>query len=234
VKKLVIVFHSVAEIDPDCVVGAIEAVNQATYPGFIRQERAKRQGHEAESRLANLLASCNIPFEPEEKATNPLCRDATVSGVSFDIVIPSAEKPLVCFKATVHTANIGQYGESKDHLEVAEAIDVLTRDFSSSRPTLVAFIDGVGFKSNSAGLNGIIEKSDEFCQFRTIWKAVMISASVLDREDLFFELPKPEIAKFKEFISRWGMENYVIPAPARGRNHHRVLAGDAKILVRSP
>ena len=90
-----------------------EALNQSTWPGYIRQERAKRSGHEAEYRLATLLSSLNIRFSPKEKADNPLCRDAQISGISFDIVIPNERDPKVVFKSTVHTANIGQYGELK-------------------------------------------------------------------------------------------------------------------------
>ena len=87
-------------LQPLCRAGDIadsvfEALNQATYPGWIRQERAKRQGHEAEFRLANVFASCGIPFEPAEKADNPLCRDATLDGISFDLVLPDTNRPLV-------------------------------------------------------------------------------------------------------------------------------------------
>lgn len=152
-----------------------EAINQATWPGYIRQERAKRSGHEAEYRIATLLSNCGIPFEPKEKADNPLCRDAQWHDVSFDIIIPDISSPLVCVKSTVHTANIGQYGESKDHLEVDEARRMIDAISSGDRPTLVAFIDGVGFESNRAGLVGVLEKADEFCQFKTIWKLVVIA-----------------------------------------------------------
>lgn len=101
--------------------------------------------------------------------------------VSFDIVVPNIENPTVCIKSTVHTSNIGQYGESKDHLEVAEARRMIDALPIASRPTLVGFIDGIGFESNSAGLNGVLEKADEFCQFKTIWKLAVISAQKTSR-----------------------------------------------------
>src|SRR5690606_34524182 len=75
---------------------ALESLNQATWAGYIRQERAKRSGHHAEHRLALLLQQAAIPFCPAEKAENPLCRDARICEVSFDLVIPSLEAPLVC------------------------------------------------------------------------------------------------------------------------------------------
>ena len=151
-----------------------EALNQATWPGYIRQERAKRSGHEAEGRMATLLSNLNIPFEPIEKADNPLCRDIQINEVSFDLVIPNGKIPKVCIKSTVHTANIGQYGESKDHLEIDEARRMIDALSVPEKPTLVAFIDGVGFESNRAGLEGVLAKSDEFVQFKSIWKLVKI------------------------------------------------------------
>ncbi|MFN8654644.1 MAG: hypothetical protein U0133_22275 [Gemmatimonadales bacterium] len=182
---------------------ALEAISQATWPGYIRQERAKRQGHEAEGRLARLLRGCGIPFAPEQKADNPMCPDATINGVSFDIVIPSISSVGACFKSTVHTSNIGQYGESKDHLEVDEARRMLDSRFASgSRPTLVALIDGVGFQSNRAGLEGVLSKSDEFCQFKTLWKALLIGGAICGRKiDLW--LPHEVTLEHSEFIHRW-------------------------------
>lgn len=221
-----------SDVAPPTYQATFEAINQATYPGFIRQERAKRQGHEAEARLANLLAACGIAFEPKEKADNPLCRDATLHGVSFDIVIPSVAKPLVCFKATVHTANIGQYGESKDHLEVAEAVEVLHREFGQQRPLLMALIDGIGFQSNSAGLNGVLEKADEFCQFRTLWKAVVVAMSKTGRTAWAVELPEGDYHRFAEFFARHGVREHAQIAPAPGTWSRRISAGDANILLR--
>lgn len=182
---------------------AYEALNQATYPGFIRQERAKRQGHEAEYRLAILFESLKIPFEPKEKSTNPLSKDATINNVSFDIVVPNVVLPLVVVKSTVHTANIGQYGESKDHLEMDEAKKMLdSRYDGKKRPTLLALIDGIGFRSNSAGLNGVLTCSDEFCQFSTIWKAVIIAASRINKT-VTLSADKDYLTKFTPFLSRY-------------------------------
>lgn len=177
-----------------------EVINQATWPGYIRQERAKRSGHEAEYRIATLLNKCGVKFVPEEKAENPLCRDAMLYGVSFDIVVPDLENPILLIKSTVHTSNIGQYGESKDDLEIREAKEMLNTKFPKNRPLLVGFIDGVGFSSNSAGLNGVLNNADEFCQFNTIWKLVVLSCigtsskcmlyadgAVIKRHAVFFE-----------------------------------------------
>lgn len=159
-----------------------QALNQATWPGYIRQERAKRSGHEAEGRMATLLSNIKIGFEPLEKADNPMCRDIQINSVSFDLVVPSANNPHICVKSTVHTANIGQYGESKDHLEIDEARRMIDSLSNKVKPTLVAFVDGVGFESNRAGLEGVLEKSDEFVQFKSIWKLVVMSAHAVGKQ----------------------------------------------------
>lgn len=207
VKRLQPILIKLAEYqDP---ASAFEAVSRATWPGFIRQERAKRQGHEAEARLARVLRRVGVPFEPGEKADNPMCRDVIISGVSFDLVVPEAGAPKVCFKATVHTSNIGQYGESKDHLEIDEAKRMLDEAHSDSaeRPVLIALVDGIGFKSNRAGLEGVLSKADEFCQFQTLWKAVVVCAR---RQGMAISLAMPpgERENFGAFLSRW------LPDPA--------------------
>jgi hypothetical protein len=188
-----------SDLDP-----LFECLNQATWPGYIRQERAKRSGHEAEYRLATLFSSVGIPFQPAEKADNPMCKDAQIGGISFDLVVPHVRTPAVVIKSTVHTANIGQYGESKDHLEVDEAKNYLDSNFKpSARPLLLALIDGVGFRSNRAGLTGVLQKADEFCQFRTIWKGALVAS---DRVSHPVELALETDAQHRheEFIRRYG------------------------------
>lgn len=179
-----------------------EALNQATWPGYMRQERAKRSGHEAEYRIAMLLNNCSIPFQPEGKADNPLCRDAQWQGLSFDIVIPNAEAPLVCIKSTVHTANIGQYGESKNYLEIHEARRLIDKTPMDKRPMLVGFIDGVGFESNIDALRHIFQDTDEFCQFNTIWKLVVISCHCL-KKTCYLSVSPADAEQHSAFIKRY-------------------------------
>lgn len=212
---------------------ALEALNQATWPGWIRQERAKRQGHEAESRLAGVLAAVGIPFEPVDKAENPMCRDIQIQRVSFDLVIPSALAPLVVLKSTVHTSNIGQYGESKDALEMAEAAAMIQKHFpKDERPTLLALIDGVGFRSNRAGLDGVLKTADEFCQFKTLWKGAVIAAARLGRK-ITVNLSDPEARHHKKFLERYARHLHlkVQKHELRERCPAAVDAGEATILL---
>ena len=200
VAKLRKVLHHPPSSAPE--IRLLQALNQATWPGYIRQERAKRSGHEAEYRIATLLFKVGIPFVPEEKADNPLCRDAIWNDVSFDVVVPNLVRPAVCIKSTVHTSNIGQYGESKDHLEIDEARRMIDELPAKDRPLLVAFIDGVGFESNTAGLHGVLDKADEFCQFNTIWKLVVIAASKTERHCRLYLTPDDR-ARHQEFLKRY-------------------------------
>lgn len=225
-----------SKVDPVklTVRAMLEALNQATWPGFIRQERAKRSGHEAEYRLATLMASLDLPFQPEEKAENPLCRDAQIGGVSFDLVVPNIKAPKILIKSTVHTANIGQYGESKDHLEISEAKELIEKNFEkSSRPLLLAFIDGVGFQSNRAGLHGVLEKSDEFCQFKTIWKAAML-ASVLTQGRVDLALERKAIDFHSAFLKRYGLEKKVFIREDMKSAVGWIDAGDGLVKVQKP
>jgi len=181
----------------------LEALNQATWPGYIRQERAKRQGHEAEGRLAIVLRTVGIPFHPYAKADNPLCPDAQIHGVSFDIVIPDLEAPRVCVKAMVHTANIGQFGESKDALEIREASEMIKQRFPEGRrPILMSLMDGVGFRSNPSGLNEVLTTADEFCQFRTLWKGVVVAAAQTGRR-VSLALPPESARAHERFLRRY-------------------------------
>lgn len=182
----------------------IETVNRATWSGFVRQEKAKRSGHAGEQRLAKALHDAGIPFEPEEKLTSPMCPDILINDESFDIVVPGKDNPLLCFKSTIHTSNIGQYGESKDHLEIRTALEKMIKVFGEQRPMIMALIDGVGLKSNIAGLNGVLENADEFCQFRTLWKAVVVAASCLRDDGLKIYLTPEEFREYDSFLNKYG------------------------------
>lgn len=213
----------------ESVEGVLEALNQATYPGFIRQQRAKTQGHEAERRLAAVMLACNIPFAPAEKATNPMCPDIILGNApddaSFDLIVPNARQPILCVKSTVHTSNIGQYGESKDDLEVGHAQKVLTKLYGKRKPVLLALIDGVGFRSNSAGLNGVLEKADVFCQFKTLWKAVVVAAAGLGIKRRI-ELSAKTKAAHLSFLDEFG---YAANVVAPGKLKEFVEVGEARV-----
>lgn len=226
------VLQPIASLNTTDFASALQAVNQATWGGYIRQERAKRSGHEAESRLARVLRACQLPYVPVEKADNPLSGDVQIDQVSFDLVVPSLEQPSVCVKATVHTANIGQYGESKDHLEVSEAREMLNKKFPrKDRPLLLAFIDGVGFESNTAGLEGVLTKADEFCQFRTLWKAVVIISFRLGRRFKIL-LPQEEIRLYNQFLNYHDYRRHVHPLESNPAPPGAIDAGDGKIVLR--
>lgn len=229
------VLEPVADLSHNALPQTIEALNQATYPGWIRQERAKRQGHEAEHRVAVLLLSLDIPFMPEEKAENPLCRDAQIDRISYDIVVPDVTRPVLVIKSTVQTANIGQFGESKADLEVSEAQNSLRRVYRDRKPALVAMIDGVGFRSNTQGLHGVLRNADEFAQFKTIWKVPVIASYHLGLP-LTVALPANDIGSHDPFLQRHAAQNISVveQTEAFRRDHNPaelVEAGEALLLA---
>ena len=222
--KVITVFGGLSE----ATASVLKTINQATWPGYIRQQRAKESGHEAERRIAFLLYECGLPFEPEEKLENPKCGDKLIDGVSYDIVSPSVEAALMRVKSTVHTSNIGQYGESKDDLEIREARKSIDKDRNRASITLVAMIDGIGFESNSAGLNGVLENADEFCQYRTIWKIATVAASKSGR-DVTVALPRDQIAQFAAFCKRHGAK--LVTLDDEKDRKAWVTAGDGLIQI---
>ncbi len=93
-------------------------------------------------------------------------------------------------------------------------------------------IDGVGMESNRAGLDGVLQTADEFCQFDTIWKAIVLAASTTQRSVLI-ELPKADLEAHAAFIkardSRW------VEFVAKEKNitaWRRVPAGRGAIILR--
>jgi hypothetical protein len=224
--RLRTIFLQTGCLDAAAAVGIIKSLNAATWPGYIRQERAKRGGHEAEGRLARVAHQLGVSFEPEVKAENAMSGDVRIQDVSFDLVFPDVERPNVVMKSTVHTANIGQYGESKDSLEMAEARTLVNR--LPTRPVLLALADGLGFRSNRAGLEGVLTSSTEFCQFRTLWKGLVVAAGREGRSDLRLYLPADDRRFFGSFLERYGFAGYLLnEAPEAGTQ-----AGDG-VFVRA-
>lgn len=197
--KLDHVLEPIHDIPEDGRAEAIEIVFRATWQGWIRQERAKRQGHEAEGRLARLLRDLGLPFEPKEKATNPLCPDVVVNGVSFDLVFPDVESFQVGVMSTVHTSNIGQYGESKDGGDMQIARNMVD-GVLSGKARILAVVDGVGFLSNKAGLGAVLNNCDEFSQFKSMWKAAIVAASAAG---VNLELDLSDANEHAHFLERY-------------------------------
>lgn len=72
----------------------------------------------------------------------------------------------------------------------------------NSRPLLLAMVDGVGFRSNRAGLDGILENADEFCQFGTVWKAAVLAAAATGVE-VTVHLPEGDAERHAAFLDRY-------------------------------
>jgi hypothetical protein len=89
-----------------------------------------------------------------------------------------------------------------DTLEILKAIRTMDEAGDRAGVTLLAFVDGVGFESNAAGLGGVLENADEFCQFRTIWKGAAIAGSKVGRTTSV-AIPQEEHGRFRLFALRF-------------------------------
>jgi hypothetical protein len=98
-------------------------------------------------------------------------------------------------------------------------------------PILLAFVDGVGFESNRAGLRGLLKKSDEFCQFRTIWKAIVICCSKLNKPVSVF-LPGEEIERYRDWFGRYNYLKLVHSLQNQMASAQMIQAGDAWLSLR--
>lgn len=187
--------------DPECEA-ALEALNVATWAGYIRQELAKRSGGFAEQQVAIFMRDLGIPFSPQEKAVNGLTSDVTFEGESIDLVVPSLENSTILVIAMVHTANIGQFGESKTR-EILAAVDAA--EASELNPYVVPLVDGVGFWGNPGGLKMMLRAADEFFQLETLWKlGVMAAASLGETVELCLRCQKDHddfLAEFEGWIN---------------------------------
>ncbi len=95
-KVLEPLYQSGIERNSELLWGVFESLNQATYPGYIRQERAKRQGHVAEQRLADLMHGLGVPFEPAAKLEQAIVQDIIPIGASeFVIIVRIHKEPRV-------------------------------------------------------------------------------------------------------------------------------------------
>ncbi len=116
-------------------------------------------------------------------------------------------------------------------MEVIEARKTLNDHFSrGGAPLLFVLVDGVGFRSNSAGLNGVLESADEFCQFRTLWKVVVVASCVVGIP-VTLRLPEEAIREHREFLGRFKFLSKVTPESGRVPARHRVDAGDGTVLL---
>jgi hypothetical protein len=223
--KVMAVFHGFSEIpSAEC----LRALNQATWPGYIRQQRAKESGHEAERRMALLLFECGFPFEPEEKLENPKSGDVRINMVSYDLVCPGAESALMRVKSTVHASNPGEYGKEKGLSSIKLARERIDADPDRERITLLALIDGVGCESIKGLLDGVLQTADEFCQFRTMWKAAVIAGAKVGRP-VIVALPEAETARFVDFCGRHGAK--LVRREAVRDPEEWITAGDALVQV---
>src|SRR5207237_8879928 len=97
------------------------------------------------------------------------------------------------------------------------------------RSRLLALIDGIGFTSNRAGLDGVLSVADEFCQYRTLWKAAVL-CSALTKIAIKLELPTAVIKEQHAFLTRFNFLKSVFPKEEGRDAKYRLPAGDGFVL----
>lgn len=206
-------------------MNTLEGLNAATWTSYIRQARAKKSGHNVEHVLARLFKNCELPFGPERKAEKPMSGDAKIDGVSYDLMSPS-KNPLVLIKCSAHTANLGQYGD-----KIIHEMNLATESIGGNPDiTFLVFVDGVGMDDRQDVLNCVFTKADEFCQFRTLWKAAVIVANKCGRQAAV-ALPRRHHARFAPFCEKWGA-NLLDLATLDSDTERWIKAGDGFVHIR--
>ena len=94
----------------------------------------------------------------------------------------------------------------------------------------MALIDGVGFTSNAAGLKGVLTAADEFCQYRTLWKAAVVCLHRL-RRSMQLYLPEGEPDVHRAFLRRYTRTTQVHRGCLDAVPPGAVPAGDAFLLT---
>lgn len=86
------------------------------------------------------------------------------------------------------------------------AIEKFTVEYGEDRPIVMALIDGVGFKFAKSSLRGVLDASDEFCQFNTLWKAIVVASYLMSDDGLKIFLTDEDFEKYDTFLNEYGYD----------------------------
>ena len=172
-------------------------VDTGMMPPDLRQSLAKRRGHGAEGRIAEVIEQLGCDLHPKNKASEPMKGDIRLEistlnitkrkdgeskkkfearTLSYDLVILNSKKEIeVLVVGTVHTSNPGEYGKQKIEKEIIykKMID----DYNSKNKKniiLCALADGKGFSMSTSNLDAIIDNVDDVIQINTVYKIGLI------------------------------------------------------------
>lgn len=163
-------------------------IEKLILPKEIQQAEAKRRGHGAEHKVANLLNQLSISFVPSDKHSNPMSsNDPNVDidtfeivqkqrgkTYSFDLVVEThLSKPLAFLQGLIHTSDPGQYGVNKsdETVQVKRDLTKSNQKYNTQKQHW-GLVDGVGFSENKKDtIDKMLSEFDCFLQLKSIYKA---------------------------------------------------------------
>ena len=101
---------------------------------------------------------------------------------------------------------------------------------ASSKAGISSLVDGIGFSSNRAGLDDVLSVADEFCQYRTIWKSIVV-CSVMSDIPLIIELPRTVIEQRQDFLKRFNFLKLVVAKENGHQAKLRIQVGEGAVLL---
>lgn len=163
-------------------------IEKLILPKEIQQAEAKRRGHGAEHKVANLLQQLGVSFVPSDRHLNPMSsNDPNVDidtfeiiqkqkgkTYSFDLIIEThLHKPLAFLQGLIHTSDPGQYGVNKSDETVQVKRDLMKSNQKyNTQKQHWGLVDGVGFSENKKDtIDKMLSEFDCFVQLKSIYKA---------------------------------------------------------------
>jgi len=162
-------------------------LEKTVFPHEAQQSEAKRRGHGAEAKFAEIVEQLGLKILPEGKSENPMVRDLRLnvntfevssksSGDtrSYDMAICDGDGIKGCVIALIHSSDPGEYGVAK-----AERVEQYKREIEQYNKSkkedehifLWAMVDGTGFSENKNDtINRILSNVHFFVQMKTLFK----------------------------------------------------------------
>lgn len=180
--KILVLFTKLQQSEIETII------EKLILPKEIQQAEAKRRGHGAEHKIANLLQQLGVSFLPSERHLNPMSsNDPNVDidtfeivqkqkgkTYSFDLIIEThLHKPMAFLQGLIHTSDPGQYGVNKSDETVQVKRDLMKSNQKyNTQKQHWGLVDGVGFSENKKDtIDKMLSEFDCFVQIKSIYKA---------------------------------------------------------------
>lgn len=163
-------------------------IEKLILPKEIQQAEAKRRGHGAEHKVADLLHQLSVSFVPSDRHINPMSSNDPNVDIdtfellqkqkgkthSFDLIVEThLKKPLAFLQGLIHTSDPGQYGVNKSDETVRVKQDLIKSNQKyNTQKQHWGLVDGVGFSENKKDtIDKMLAEFDCFIQLKSLYKA---------------------------------------------------------------